>query len=93
MPHTAIITDTDASLPFDLAKKFNIVQVPIAIQFGDESLNDVYDIDATKLFHRIDKENKLPTTAALLQVNLWMPTNKHLIQVQMISFASQSAAR
>ena len=64
MPHTAIITDTDASLPFDLAKKFNIVQVPIAIQFGDESLNDVYDIDATKLFHRIDKENKLPTTAA-----------------------------
>jgi len=37
MPPIAIITDTDSSLPLDLAKKYNIVEVPITIQFGEES--------------------------------------------------------
>jgi DegV family protein with EDD domain len=64
MPHTAIITDTDSSLPLELAKKYNIVQIPILIQFGDESFRDVYDIDNDAIFARIDREGKLPTTAA-----------------------------
>ncbi|MBE3040014.1 MAG: DegV family protein, partial [Chloroflexi bacterium] len=42
MSHTAIITDTDSNLPLELAKKYNIVQVPILIQFGDESFRDIY---------------------------------------------------
>ena len=64
MSKIAIITDTDASLPEELAKKYNIVQVPIIIQFGDESFRDVYEIKNEVLFPRIDKEGKLPTTAA-----------------------------
>ncbi len=64
MSRTAIITDTDSSLPFDLAKKYNIVQVPIIIQFGEESFRDAYDIDNQAVFARIDREGKLPTTAA-----------------------------
>jgi DegV family protein with EDD domain len=64
MSRTAIITDTDSSLPLELAKKYNIVQVPIIIQFGDEGLRDIFDIDDKTLFRRIDKEKKLPTTAA-----------------------------
>ncbi|HEX7620534.1 MAG TPA: DegV family protein [Anaerolineales bacterium] len=64
MPHIVIITDTDSSLPFDLAKKHNIVQVPILIQFGDESFQDAYDIDNDAIFTRIDREGKLPSTAA-----------------------------
>jgi DegV family protein with EDD domain len=64
MSHIAIITDTDSSLPFDLAKKHNIVQVPILIQFGAESFRDAYDINNDALFTRIDREGKLPTTAA-----------------------------
>jgi DegV family protein with EDD domain len=64
MSHIAIITDTDSSLPFELAKKHNIVQVPIIIQFGDESFRDAYDIDNDTVFRRIDKGGKLPTTAA-----------------------------
>jgi len=64
MSKTAVITDTDSSLPLELAKKYDIVQVPITIQFGDDGLRDIYDIDDKTLFQRIDKEKKLPTTAA-----------------------------
>ena len=64
MSSIAIVTDTDSSLPLELAKKHNVVQVPIIIQFGEESFRDVYDIDNEAIFARIDKEGKLPTTAA-----------------------------
>jgi DegV family protein with EDD domain len=64
MPRIAIITDTDSSLPLDLASEYNIVEVPIIVQFGDESYRDVYDIDNAEVFARVDREGKLPTTAA-----------------------------
>jgi DegV family protein with EDD domain len=64
MTKTAIITDTDSSLPLDLAKKFGITQVPITIQFGDESFKDVYEIDNDATFKRINRDAKLPSTAA-----------------------------
>ncbi len=64
MPPIAIITDTDSSLSLDLAGKYNIVQVPIIVQFGDDSFRDVYEIDNPAVFGRIDKEGKFPTTAA-----------------------------
>ncbi len=56
MSHIAIITDTDSSLPFELAKKYNITQVPIAIQFGNESFADAFEMDNDALFTRIDRE-------------------------------------
>jgi len=64
MSSIAIITDTDASLPADVAARYGIQQVPIIIQFGQESLRTEIDIDDVSLFARIDREGKLPTTAA-----------------------------
>lgn len=64
MAKVHVITDTDANLPLDLAKKQNIVQVPITIQFGEESFEDLFQIDNKELFTRIDRSGKLPTTAA-----------------------------
>jgi DegV family protein with EDD domain len=64
MSKVAIITDTDSSLPFDLAEKHQIRLVPISIQFGQESLRTGYDIDDAQVFARIDREGRLPTTAA-----------------------------
>ena len=64
MPPIALITDTDSSLPLDLAKKYNIVEIPIIVQFGEESFRDVYDIDNAAVFARVDREGKLPSTAA-----------------------------
>ena len=64
MQSVAIITDTDSSLPLDLAKEYNIVEVPIIVQFGEETFRDVYDIDNAAVFARVDREGKLPSTAA-----------------------------
>ncbi len=59
-----VITDSDANLPQALAQKFGIRQVPITIQFGEESFADGVDIQNPELFERIDRSGKLPTTAA-----------------------------
>lgn len=64
MKKTSIVTDTDASLPPELAKKFNIRQVPISIHFDDEVLRTGIDVDDASLFPRIEALGKLPTTAA-----------------------------
>ena len=64
MPGVAIITDTDASLPRNIADQFGIIQVPIAINFGSEVLKTGIDIDDQKLFQRVDSSGKLPTTSA-----------------------------
>ncbi len=64
MQEIAIITDTDSSLPFDIAARYNIYQVPMTINFGEQSYEAVYAINDADTFQRIDKEGKLPTTAA-----------------------------
>jgi DegV family protein with EDD domain len=64
MPKIAVVTDTDSSLPLDLAKKHDIAQVPINVLFGEESYRDVFDITCKETFARIDREGVLPTTSA-----------------------------
>ncbi len=67
MPSIAIITDTDSSIPFDLAARYNIYQVLITLHFGEQSYEAVYALFDGDTFRRIDKEGKLPTTAASSQ--------------------------
>lgn len=64
MSTVAIITDTDASLPADVAARYAIRQVPINVHFGEEVLRTGIDIDDAALFARIDREGRLPTTSA-----------------------------
>jgi len=64
MPKISIVTDTDASLPVDIAAKYKIRQVPISINFGEELFEDSVEIDNRVLFERINREGKLPSTAA-----------------------------
>jgi DegV family protein with EDD domain len=64
MPKIHVITDSDSSLPMDLAANLGIQQVPITIQFGEESFETGIDIDDRLLFEKIDRIGKLPTTAA-----------------------------
>jgi DegV family protein with EDD domain len=64
MPSIAIVTDTDASLPNEVAAQYGIRQVPIAVHFGDETFKTGVDVDDTSLFERVDRIGKLPTTSA-----------------------------
>jgi DegV family protein with EDD domain len=64
MPRIAVITDTDSALPAEIASRYQIVQVPILIQFGSETFRTGIDIDDKATFERIDREGKLPSTAA-----------------------------
>ena len=64
MSRIAVVTDTDSSLPLEVAKKHSIVQVPIIVQFGEDTFRDAYEIDNPAIFGRIDKDGKFPTTAA-----------------------------
>ena len=64
MPNIAIITDTDSSMPFEVAARHSIYQVPMTVHFGEQSYEAVYAINDADTFHRIDQEGRLPTTAA-----------------------------
>lgn len=64
MPKISIITDTDSSLPKEMAAKYNILQVPISIHFDESFTRTDHTINNIELFKKIDEIKKLPTTAA-----------------------------
>lgn len=64
MPKVAVVTDSDCSLMLALTDPLGIRQVPITVQFGEEILRSGIDINDVELFQRVDREGKLPTTAA-----------------------------
>ncbi len=64
MSKIAIITDTDSSLPADLAAQHGIQLVPITVHFGEEVYTTGLDLDDIRLFKMIDARQKLPTTSA-----------------------------
>ena len=64
MSKIALVTDTNSSLPTNLVEQYQIITVPIHIQFGEETYITGQDIDDEKLFKLIDAKKTLPTTAA-----------------------------
>jgi DegV family protein with EDD domain len=64
MPGIAIITDTDSSLPADVAARYDIRQVPINLHFGQETFRACVDIDDAGLFARVERGGDYPTSSA-----------------------------
>jgi len=61
---TAVVTDSIASLPPDLAKKKNIDIIPAIITFQDKSFRDGVDIGMEEFMRLLKESSVLPTTAA-----------------------------
>lgn len=60
----SVITDTDSSLPLEMAAEYGIRQVPPRVHFGDDTFEAVYEINDAQLFERIEREGRLATTSA-----------------------------
>ncbi len=64
MNYISILTDTDSSIPPEIAEQLNLIQIPISIHFGEETFKSGVNINDKELFQRVDQEDKLPTTSA-----------------------------
>lgn len=64
MKTIAIVTDTDSSLPVDLALQHGIRQVPINLIIDGETFESGVDLDDRLLFSMLKKSQRYPTTAA-----------------------------
>ena len=64
MTKIALVTDTNASLPAEIIQKFNIIEVPIHIQFGETSYTTGLDINDKRLFEIVEESHVWPSTAA-----------------------------
>ncbi len=61
-----IVTDSVASLPGELIKKYDIEVVPVEVVFGEKSYRDGIDITPGQFYKMLREVEKLPTTAAAL---------------------------
>jgi DegV family protein with EDD domain len=58
-----IVTDTTANLSDEKMAQYDIRQVPIAIQFGNESYEEGVDIDHDTFYRKIEEMGIIPTTS------------------------------
>ncbi|HJN59397.1 MAG TPA: DegV family protein, partial [Dehalococcoidia bacterium] len=59
----AIVTDSAADIPADLLKKNNITEVPVIVNFGDESFKENVDLSADDFYERLQNSKEFPTTS------------------------------
>lgn len=64
MTKISVITDTDSSLPQEIAEQYHLLQVPISIHLDETFFGSDLTITNEALFKKIDEIGKLPTTAA-----------------------------
>lgn len=60
-----IITDSTADLSKELLDKYDIVSLPLYVNFGEESYKDGVDIDTARLYELVKEKNELPKTSAI----------------------------
>jgi DegV family protein with EDD domain len=58
-----IVTDTTANLSEELLARYDIRQVPIAIQFGRETYEEDIDIDRDTFYRKIEEMGIIPTSS------------------------------
>jgi DegV family protein with EDD domain len=63
MTKVAIITDSTAAIPPDLAAALNITVVPLTVNWDGQTLRDGVDISYEDFYSRLTKSKTLPTTS------------------------------
>ncbi|MEA3460049.1 MAG: DegV family protein [Chloroflexota bacterium] len=64
MAKIAIVTDSTADLPTELAERYGIHIVPNALVFGEQTFHDGVDITPQEFYRRLRVDRHLPTTSA-----------------------------
>ncbi|HID86413.1 MAG TPA: DegV family protein, partial [Anaerolineae bacterium] len=64
MGKIAIVTDSSACVPKELAKKYDIHIVPILLNLDQQTFRDEVDITTTEVYRLLQKNKHLPTTSA-----------------------------
>jgi DegV family protein with EDD domain len=60
----AIITDSVADLPFEVAREMNISVIPLNVHFGTEIFKDGFDLSSDDFYRKLERSNVLPQTSA-----------------------------
>ena len=63
MPNVAVVTDSIADLPPQVAEEFGITVVPIVVRFGDALYRDGLDLSPDEFYQRLRGSKALPATS------------------------------
>lgn len=67
MAKIAVVTDSVATIPADLVKKYNIYVAPVHIIWDRVDYRDSVDIQTSEFYARLRKSKTLPTTSSGIQ--------------------------
>ena len=63
MPNVAIVTDSVADLPPQVAEEFGITVVPLVVRFGTDLYRDGLDLSPDQFYDRLRSSKALPATS------------------------------
>ena len=63
MPNVAIVTDSVADLPPQLAEEFGITVVPLVVRFGTDLYRDGLDLSPDQFYEKLKTSKVLPATS------------------------------
>ena len=70
MGKVAVVTDSSAYIPKELAKNLNITVVPLVVIWGNESFEDGVDILPEQFYTRLKSSKEMPTTSQVSVPNM-----------------------
>ncbi len=63
MPNVAIVTDSVADLPPQVAEEFEITVVPLVVRFGTDLYRDSLDLSPDQFYEKLKTSKVLPATS------------------------------
>ena len=80
MNKVKIVVDSTVDLNKDMYEKLDIEVIPLLVRFDNETFMDGVNIDQESLYAKVEKEGKLPSTAAISPDELGKVFQKYIDQ-------------